>query len=309
MGHKDRITKKFMSNPEIFADFFNGFVYEGKSVIKSDSLEEMDSSSIINIPYAKGMKSIDVQKIRDIIKSTVIMKSDKMYYMLLGLENQSDVHYAMPVRKMLYDALTYAEQVEAISKQRKNDAFDSSVFLSGIAKEDKLKPVITITLYWGMDSWDAPTSLKEMLTDLDPKIEKFIDDCHINLFSIVDLAKIPDFKTELKELFALLNARNDSEKFEKVVFSDEAYKHVSREVAELMKTFASIKIPRKNKEGDYDMCKAVVELREKGIEEGKTEAEVNAIKNLMENMGFTFEQAIDALGVSKDKVEKYKRML
>ena len=30
---------------------------------------------------------------------------------LLTAENQSEVHYAMPVRSMLYDAMEYTEQV------------------------------------------------------------------------------------------------------------------------------------------------------------------------------------------------------
>ena len=100
-----------MRNPEKFADFFNGFIYDGQEVINWKDLQEVDPTSLINIPLVNSKKSLTVQKIRDIIKSAIVMKDGEKYFVLLGIENQSDVHYAMPVRTMLYNALTYAEQV------------------------------------------------------------------------------------------------------------------------------------------------------------------------------------------------------
>ena len=152
-----------MRNPEKFADFFNGFIYDGQEVINWKDLQEVDPTSLINIPLVNSKKSLTIQKIRDIIKSAIVMKDGEKYLVLLGIENQSDVHYAMPVRTMLYNALTYAEQVELISRNRDNQNTDSATFLSGFTKSDRLKPVVTVTIYWGADSWDGPTSLKEMM--------------------------------------------------------------------------------------------------------------------------------------------------
>lgn len=36
------------------------------------------------------------------------------YLVILGIEDQSKVHYSMPVRKMLYDALGYSSELSAI---------------------------------------------------------------------------------------------------------------------------------------------------------------------------------------------------
>lgn len=68
MGKKDVLTNRFMKKPRIFADFFNGYLYEGKEVIKPELLKAVDTSSIANIPYYKGSKSMAIQKYRDIIK-------------------------------------------------------------------------------------------------------------------------------------------------------------------------------------------------------------------------------------------------
>ena len=45
----------------------------------------------------------------------MLVKDDHAAYILLGIENQQKVHYAMPVRNMLYDALQYDKQVKAVS--------------------------------------------------------------------------------------------------------------------------------------------------------------------------------------------------
>ena len=37
---------------------------------------------------------------------------DEAVYVVLGIENQDKIHYAMAVKNMLYDALQYAKQVE-----------------------------------------------------------------------------------------------------------------------------------------------------------------------------------------------------
>ncbi|QFJ53758.1 Rpn family recombination-promoting nuclease/putative transposase [Pseudobutyrivibrio xylanivorans] len=144
-------------------------------------MQEVDATSLINIPLTGSKKSITVQKIRDVIKSAIVMRGNSNYFVLLGIENQSDVHYAMPVRTMLYNALTYAEQVESIAKERRTEAIqDASTFLSGFTKEDRLIPVVTVTIYWGINSWDGPTTLKEMMASMDEKIASFVDDCNIN---------------------------------------------------------------------------------------------------------------------------------
>lgn len=63
-----------------------------------------------------------VQKYRDILKTAVIMQEAETYYLLLGIENQTDIHYAMPVRNMIYDALQYGRQVtDTAARHRKTE--------------------------------------------------------------------------------------------------------------------------------------------------------------------------------------------
>ena len=52
------------------------------------------------------------QKYRDVFKILCAMEDEKAVYLLLGVENQSNVHYAMPVKNMVYDSLEYAIVVQ-----------------------------------------------------------------------------------------------------------------------------------------------------------------------------------------------------
>ncbi len=315
MGKKDVLAKKYMRNPRKFADFFNGIIYAGEEVIDWQKLEEVDTANFVSIPVNNRTKTATFQKFRDIIKSTVIMRNDKYYFMLLGIENQADVHYAMPVRTMLYNALTYTEQIDTMTKERRvNGDLDSKSFISGFTKEDKLIPVITVTLYWGTDTWNAPTTLKEMLPEMDGATASLVNDFNINLFSIIDKADMPDFKTELKELFAVLNARNNGGKMKDIISTNEIYKHMDHDTAEMMSNFANLKLPRKNKEGEYNMCKAVVEIKAEGIAEGiaegKKEGEkvgtIKTLTSLVKDGLLNIDEAAKRAGLS---VEDFKKIL
>lgn len=99
------------------------------------------------------------------------MGNDKMTFLLLGIENQSEVHCAMPVRNLLYDALNYGHQVSEIaSEHRKEKDLRDAEFLSGFSKEDKIIPVITLTVYFGSD---IVVSEKEEVVDMCKGLEGY----------------------------------------------------------------------------------------------------------------------------------------
>ena len=105
MGTVDIVTKEYMRENAIFADAFNYLIYGGKKVIDPAGLTEIDTAT-----SAVGKKDA-LQKYRDVLKAAVIKQDEKMSYVLLGVENQTDVHYAMPVRNAIYDALQWKTSV------------------------------------------------------------------------------------------------------------------------------------------------------------------------------------------------------
>ena len=107
IGAIDAITKAYIRKNEVFADAFNYFMYDGAQVIQPECLKELDPTEIailLNEKDTKDKKAVQVeahQKYRDILKSAAIMEDGHTAYILLGIENQTEVHYAMPARNML----------------------------------------------------------------------------------------------------------------------------------------------------------------------------------------------------------------
>ncbi len=81
---------------------------------------ERDSTKIA-LPYGADGAVVPVQKFRDVQKLYAAMTDGKMEYVLYGAENQDEIHYAMPVKNDLYDALEYAGQVEEAAKSHRKE--------------------------------------------------------------------------------------------------------------------------------------------------------------------------------------------
>ena len=92
---------------------------------------------------------------------------------MLGIENQTDIHNAMPERNAIYDALQYGKQVSkaAAMHNRRKKLHGRGEFLSGFKKTDRLMPVITLVIHFGVKPWDGPLSLHEMMDISDPAIK------------------------------------------------------------------------------------------------------------------------------------------
>ena len=51
------------------------------------------------------------------------------------------------------------------------------------------------------------------------------------------------------------------------------------------------------------------EGRQEGLQEGKRESLISSIRNLMESMDWTADQAMNALKISEEEQEKYRMLL
>ena len=93
-----------MKENTVFADAFNYLIYGGKTVVNPTQLKELDTTEIA-LPFGaqnenRTQPDDAVQKYRDVLKSAVIKQDGEAAYILLGIENQTDIHYAMPVRNI-----------------------------------------------------------------------------------------------------------------------------------------------------------------------------------------------------------------
>ena len=150
MGKSDVILKQWLKNKARFADLFNAVVFDGEQVIKPEELEELNSESGIVIENAntyvrdteeendknekhnteeknnRGKKNKIAHRAEQRYRDLVMRWKGEAELAVLALENQAKIHYAMPVRGMLYDALAYTDQMRLVwnqlSEKRKREA-------------------------------------------------------------------------------------------------------------------------------------------------------------------------------------------
>ena len=259
MGERDIITKDYMSKTHYFADAFNASVFGGKQLVKSDALmlQEKDTTELGIILSKEQKKTKAVQKARDILKKSILMKDDKTTYLLLGIENQSDLHYALPVKNLVYDALNYMRQVNEITEMhKKKKDLEGTEFLSGFSKDDKIYPIITLAVYFGAEEWDAPRSLKEMFpSDIEDVVLDQVEDYRLHLIVPSEIKDFSLFKTDLRKVLKYIKMSGDPEGIEQLK-TDKDFQEMDVDTVRLINEFTKSNIEISREKEEIKMCVA-----------------------------------------------------
>lgn len=197
------------------------------------------------------------------------MEDEKAAYVIVGIENQTDIHYAMPIRNMLYDALQYSMQVQESGEKRGNH---SSEFLSGMTAEDKVKPVITMVVYTGEKPWDYPLSLRDIVdtTGLPGEMLQYIPDTRLLLLDVRHSQELDLLQTGLKHIFKATQFYNRKKELKEYILDPEnGFAHVSALLANVFEQLVKFKLPDLGAEKEVNMCEALEELMQDSREEGR----------------------------------------
>ncbi len=291
MAAKDTVTKDYIKDAKVFADAFNYLMFEGNPVIDPSKLHEMDAAEI-GMPYGEGKTRATVQKFRDGLKYVTAMEDDNGAYLLLGIENQSEIHYAMAVKNMVYDALQYASQVEKAAKSHRDRGKrkgaqkaetasaektgirpEAGEYLSGFYKGDRLLPVVTLVLLFNPEPWDAPMSIHDMLSVKDPKILSFVPDYRINLIAPAQIRAedMDRFRSSLREVLLYIKYSKDREQLNHLLETDPQFRNLDIEAAVVINTVTNSRLKFDRKEKMIDMCQAVADMRREERQEGRQE--------------------------------------
>ena len=302
MSDKDTTSYSYMDDNEHFADLFNYFLYNGKQVIKPDDLVTANSveKAIIN----KLGSIMTTKKARDLIKGVNIKHGNNVTYALLGIENQSLIHYAMPVRNMLYDALNYASQVTSTSKKLKEEKRDlnNAEFLSGFTKDSKLIPVITLVINWSNTKWDGPMRLSDMLVDVDPAIQEYVDDYKIKLIDPHSIRDFNKFHTMLGDVLEFIKEQNDEQFLEKAIEKKGKNWVLDIDSINVINTFTGFDISVEGEqEGNMEMCRAAAAIVEKGMAKGECIKLISLVCRKM-SKGKSVEEIADDLDENIDSI-------
>lgn len=266
MGREDVYESDYLEDPEIFADLVNGVLYRGEQVVKPGELTEQDGE----------LRSVSGKAVKKVIRDKVKFWKGTMLAVFV-VENQTKVDYHMVLRVMLAESMAYDKQWRKMQARNKGENLPSDEFLSGMRKEDKFIPVITIVIYYGREKpWDGAKTLYELLDvrGNEERILPFVSDHKLNMFDLHECDNFEQFHSELGLVFEFLRYSEDRRKLEeRLEKKQEKYRELSRQAKVLLTKFTNIKkIPgvpeEKFRKGDFDMCKAFEDMKAEGRAEG-----------------------------------------
>ena len=275
MGMADAVTKQYMKENTVFADAFNFLLYNEENVIQPQTLRELDTAEVV-IPFTvddKGKKQAQaVQKYRDILKMTTVMTDDKAAYVLFGVEAQPDIHYTMPVRNVIYDALQYGRQVTEISKRnRKNSGQTMAVTDKGLLQH--------------------------------------IPDYRIKLIDPagIDSDEMDKFHTSLREVLSYIKYSKDADKLAEYMNHNQRMEHLEVGAAQVIKEVTNTKFQIPKGMEEVNMCEAIEVLMKRSETEGITQGKLSLLKELVDDGTLTMEAAAGKVNMSVEEFKEYTK--
>lgn len=307
----DVILKDFWRQNERFADLFNAVIFRGKQVIKPEDLTERDTDMSGIIQFKDYRKTLE--RTRDVVKKMAY----GVEFAVLGIESQQKIHYAMPLRTMLYDSLGYLKEYQEITRIRKAERgkMTEDEFLSKMRKEDRLHPIISIVLYYSEKSWDGPTCLKDMIVEMPEEMERIFSDYKMNLVQIRESEQYTFHNEEVRAVFEIsreiFNGNLDkiNEKYRNRDLTPEL-------ITVIGKITDSAELVRQGKiEEVANMCTALEKWEKENIERGtKRGIEIGTNQGIEKgiakmvltllNKGKTVEETADWLDLTEEYVRK-----
>lgn len=269
-GRPDQVEKLLEDWHDVFADIINVLVHGGKRIVNPEDL--VDSPTASQYMAENGQLG---EKFRDVCKKEV---RGGQCYVILGLENQTDVCRTMPLRVMQYDAAAYESMIkglQAANTQKGRKRKVTEALLPG----QKLPPVCTVVLYFGLKHWDGPKSLREML-DIPEGYDSVIPDYRMNLVEVafLDDETIGKFTSDFRVIAKFFKSKRLGEELETMYNDTKTWQHV-RSLMEFFYTFTGDALYDKYKEflvkeskkGEVRMCTLLDALARDSKQEGKRE--------------------------------------
>ena len=298
VGQEDILLKDYFT-PDIFADAINAILYDGKSVVTPEKMRTIDIETQ-HVEERDGDIRADA-RFRDLAK---IVEVDDAIYCLFAIEHQSVEDYTMPLRIMEYDVREYLRQVK-----------------SNKGVQVRIKPIITIVMYWKADKWNQPVSVKDMFDRNtvrwleDNGLGGYIQDYRMHLFEpgTVKEEDLEKFKTELKDVIAYVKYSKSTEALKDY---NKKYKpDLTKSTVTLINELTNSKYVFIEGKERLDMCEAFEGLIEEGRAKGKAEELKEKYKswvtlsNNLKKRGMSNPEIASLLGVPETELQKAFKMI
>ena len=221
----------------------------------------------------------------------------------------------MSVRNMLYDSLSYVGQIQRMWTKNV-EKMSTAEFLSKFRKDDRLIPVLTLVFYYDVDQWDGSKDLYGMLQwSEDEKknavLKEYVPNYRINLIDAGNLEHLERFKSDLQEVLGMIQCRGDKENLLKYINDRKEYfQNVDEETYYVIREFLHSErmlkgnIEKSQGKGTVDMCKALEDLYNEGIECGMVKGVVETLHDFGVEKEAAIQRVMQKFEISREQAKK-----
>ena len=273
----DTILKTFWRDNDHFADLFNAALFDGEQVLNPADLMEVDTDVSSMVKFNNHAET--VQKVLDVVKKTAY----GVDFVIWGLENQSKIHYAMPLRHMIGDSLSYLKEYNEIAARNKAEkgCESSDEFLSNLKRTDRLHPVISLCVYYGEKEWDGPFCLADML-EIPERLKPLVSDYKMNLLQLRKSGSLRFHNADVDTVFDVSRSIYEKD-FQKIntVYKEKA---IPAELGVVIGAITESQrlinhaLQSEKKGGQIYMCGALEELVNEGVQRGRQEGRIEVLQ-------------------------------
>lgn len=157
-----------------------------------------------------------------------------------------------------------------------------------MTKNDRIKPVITLIIYYGEREYDGSVNLSDMM-DIPQKFQRFINDQSIQLLQVRTASNINfknqdnhDFFTMIEEFYHN-NGKIDLRSFKQKYPDMEVYWETLAALGAATGSMELVEYAQHNKGGRLNMCTALENLKQEGRMEGHIEGHIEGQKETILN--------------------------
>ncbi|MDO4323038.1 MAG: Rpn family recombination-promoting nuclease/putative transposase [Lachnospiraceae bacterium] len=274
-------------------------------MLRPDALEEMDTDASAMLEMKDYSRTL--VRIRDVVKKGMC----GVCFMIFGIEDQMKVHYAMPLRVLIYDALSYLKEYEKLVRENRSERrlSDSGEYLSGLQRTDRLHPVVTLVVYYGEEPWDGPLSLQDMLWRTDG-MEKLAGDYKMNLLQVLDTDRYDFQNKDVATVFEISRhiLKKEYRELEEKYKGQEIPLNLGRVIGTITGSKEILQLMEGKQKGGIDMCSALEELKQQGIEEGIKKGIRSVVENMLRR-GLEDREIAELSGIPRTEVEAIRQSI
>ena len=175
-------------------------------------------------------------------------------------------------------------------------------------KEDRLHPVITLTLYYGEKQWDGPYCLKDMIVEMPEEIAAIFSDYKMNLLEVRDSAKYVFNNTDVQCVFEITREAfaGHFDRIREKYGEKELDSELLTVIGQMTGSKELVNMGR-NMEVN-NMCTALEKLKEDGKMEGIEEKEKAVILVMLKN-NYPISEICKISGATEDTVLEIKQSM